>query len=406
MKTYMRHLPAAFVFVFLCALPICSNATSQTISGSHRCAREAREVGSILCMLSADTLDCAPRHSCHTAYLDSVLKYFYGDVYDDELPDLVVFVDRRNQSNAQDNNRIALLKGCKRTNQLFGERFIHVAIFVAEDSADRAGVTKLDTSHKRLERQTSYGTMEGGSGVVVDSVIRESTEITGNPVTIKLSPLDQRAGSGELALIGAMKMIAEVFSGQSVAGRGERISPADTVVSPERLDVGCYNGTCLYFWQGKLPLAENTINRIKVERIPGRRSFATFGNYSGSWITSSIGVTGTFLDSETATDDSVHSTLVEPFIFGHLYVKRPQRPRPRLNDPWKEFKRGISFSLVVGTRLSTSDFFRDWFLGVGLGHFLSTASVVAGVNFRTSKHTGDRGEKRKGHFACGITFMF
>lgn len=434
MKTCSGYLLAVVALGLWCVLLAPSTTVCQTIGGSYAYERDSVQVRRLLCTLADGNLNAMPRQ-------------FFGDTYDDELPDLVVFVDQRANRLSDDSSaQFALLKGQDRRDELFGERFIYVVLFVARDK--EAGVLPFGTTYElggttilyaspedsrfvdsvvnrtvitvvdSVRKERSLAADHRGDSTLlekiisqqialdsaaVDSTVRMSFVWTNDPF-VHLAPLDQRASSGEFALFAAIRIMAKVFLGETVVGREEKGSPADTLVPVRMHYVGEDGTACLYYTLAKLPLRENTINRITIGGIGEEKHLATFGNYSPSWFTTSIGVMSTFVGQQTSCEDSIQDPLVESFIFGHFYIKkRPQRPKPRFNDAWKEFRKRISVSLVVGTRLTDTHFFDDWFLGVGLGHVISTVAVVGGVNFRKST---SHNVKRKGHPAFGITFMF
>ena len=361
MKTCSRRLDMALSIIFLSVLLVHSNACSQDmLKGAIKLKFESKEIDTLLNFLSRGNLAEVPR-------------YLFKDTYDDELPDLVIFVDGRRKTVPRGSPvRIDLVKDDKTREELFGERFIYVLAFVAEDHS------------------TTYPLANSGT----------------NPV-VRMASLDRRVESGEFAFFTAVKMIAAAFLGQTVESKIRAKCPPDTQVNLvlELYGEATDSTSRLYHGRAKLPLAENTINRIRVENIDSRvQPLVTFGNYSGSWVTSSISLIGTFLHSQTAAEENVDGASVEPFIFGHLYIKRPQRPKPRLNRSGKEFWRQTSFSLATGTRLS-EDIFDDVFVGLSAGHLISTLGIVAGYNFRTSRWSDVERKTIKGHFAVGITFI-
>jgi len=337
-----------------------------------------------------------------TGKLTGASKYYFGEIYDDELPDLVVFVDNSGNYLPSDSNvRIALVKDDQIRDHLFGEPFIYVMVFVAEDTVKLKEIEKPKRPYKKVQKKTSYKIFTDSMRVSVDTAQQEIF-VPSETRSVVLCPLDRRMGSGEFALLSMVKMLASAILGGPFASWEKGKSPQDTSFPLEIDLVGCCGSTCLYFGMEKIPLEENTIDRIRIKGLGTKMPHATFGNYSPSWVTSSIGIMQTFLDKKTSEEDGVQQTLVRPFIFGHLYFKRPQRPKPRLNNPCAEFWRKTSVSFAFGTRLSTDDLFDDLFIGVGWGHWMSTFGVVCGINFRTS---GVNQSKRKGHFALGMTFM-
>jgi len=389
MRIPKRCLSIGLMLLFCILLFLSSIATSQTIKGFLQTEREQNDVKKLLNILDEGKLSTAS-------------QYFFGNIYDDELPNLVVFVDNSENYLASDSNvRIALVKAAQIKDHLFGEPFIYVMVFVAEDTANKIGTEKPKKPYKRVQKKTSYKILTDSMRVFVDTAQQEIF-VPSETRSVVLCPLDRRMGSGEFALLSVVKMLSSAILGGTFAGWEEGVSPQDTSFSLEIDSVGYYDSTCLYFGRAKIPLEENTIDRIRIKGLGTKMPQATFGNYSPSWVTSSIGIMETFLDKKTSKQEGVHQTLVKPHIFGHLYLKRPQRPKPRLNNPCTEFLRKTSVSFVFGTRLSTDDLFDDLFIGIGWGHWMSTFGFVSGVNFRTSEINRS---KRKGHFAVGMTFM-
>ena len=155
----------------------------------------------------------------------------------------------------------------------------------------------------------------------------------------------------------------------------------------------------------KLPLHENTINRVHVQTDKSDTAtvyLSTFGNYSPSWITSSVGFLTSFPCCCREKEKSTVYPVVDPFLFGHLYLKRPQQPKPRLNDACREWRRQLSISFAVGTRLSDK-LFEDLFVGGSVGHMLGKLGLVAGVNFRMVEDEDTA--KRRCHLSFGLTYI-
>ena len=363
MKSCLKLLSGLglMVLFWICAAE--SAPTNQRLQGAVRISLNEAQTIELLNQLSS-------------GHLENVPGDFYGDMYDDELPDVVVFVDQTKRGNStgmlpDSAVRVSLVKSKKERGELFGERYIYALVFVAKSSEDSC-----------------------------------SCADSGKEPIVVLSRLEQRPGSGEFALISAVKAVAGAFAQLSVEGREPTNGEAPCSVGLELKEIGKTDSTLLCHGRAKLPLLVNTINRLRVEDLDTTAEpQATFGNYSKSWVTSSVGLVGFCLGSETARQEKANRTLVEPFLFGHIYLKRPQRPKPRLNSIRAEFSGQISYSLVAGTSLS-SDLLDDLFFGLSVGHFLSTMGVVAGVNYRTEESPDTGEKKRKGHFALGVTFIF
>ncbi|MGB8952240.1 MAG: hypothetical protein WCC06_06200 [Candidatus Aminicenantales bacterium] len=165
-----------------------------------------------------------------------------------------------------------------------------------------------------------------------------------------------------------------------------------------------YCKTCIE-GQAKIALSENTINRISLFGIKPLWILATFGNYSGSWLTSSIGVMGTFNHQEREEDSARRRFSLAPCLFGHFYLKRPRCPAPRYNHTGlTTFINQISISLVAGTQVS-NPFFEDVFIGAGIGHFSGSLGIVVGANFCMQKDAQGEKTHRRDFFAISLTYI-
>lgn len=449
---------AAFNLILCCLFLINSTAIPQTIKGSYSFNRRPDQVEELLKKLSEDKLEEVP-------------KCFFGEnvVYDAELADLLVFIDKRErctnidlESSAsefaclkKDNfTRFAVIKDGKKREELFGERFIYVMVFVAENYCEQNTVGKFTIDNETTEKvvEKSIGNTSGKTEEkVIEMLLGDASGKTGEiiiektvgdtcgktdevPKTIKYreplsvfqSSLDSRPGSGEFILYSVIRSIANIFSGEAIEKAEKSERAADIKNIPLRMYlVGSDNksNTNLYFGiLIKTPIYENTINRFTVQeeyvnnedphQNIKKMHLATFGNYSSSYVTSSIGLMGTFLKSELIKSETgvikSSRTPLDAFIFAHIYLKRPQIPPPRYQENAnKNCLKKISFSIAVGTKISTS-LFDDLFFGVSVGHFYSTVGVVAGVNYRTTTLVGDDDKirkKRKLYFSLGLTLM-
>jgi hypothetical protein len=168
----------------------------------------------------------------------------------------------------------------------------------------------------------------------------------------------------------------------------------------------------LFFGMQKLPLAENTINRIHVKPLKNKEALATFGNYSESFLAASIGIGFSWRES----GDSLNTRIVdnkaegEPFIFSHIYVVRPQLPGWFSNEDAIWYRKALSairvksLSLAAGAKITTDHFLDDIFIAMGFGHLVGSGGLIAGVNFTTLKRSGTR-EFYKGEPLIGFCYL-
>jgi hypothetical protein len=402
-------LIAVLCFVFL----VPSNATPQTIKGYYKYNRNRTQVKKFLDMLR-DKKNIA-----------SVPKCFFCEVYDDELPDLVVFIDKEQiittkKTNISDTKKsspinIALVKKGEVKEELFGERFIYVLVFIAENEFDKQSVLEPISKYVPLERKIKKIVKEKTSQTYTE--IKESFKES-YPISVSHAFLNRRPNSGEFALFSIAKGIAQAFTGLVTQSKEQEEKPEGKPVPLEMHEVGCHYFTRLTFGMAKIPLDENTINRITINGFPNTEPVATFGNYSKSYITSSVGVMTTLISSKTAKSEWTSPTQIDPFLLVHFYLKRPQLPSPRFpGDLPSVWDKRFSVSFVFGTKLSDKLLdFKDIFIGAGVGHlFGNNLGFVIGFNWRSlnlQEPSGNSGQdngriiRRKCWPAIGITYIF
>jgi len=326
---------------------------SQTISGHYDKKLDGTKLDSLFSLLEKGSFKDIPR-------------YFFDRTYDDELPDLIMFINETPSPKTPD-VKIELLKGDKKRKELFGERYLYVMAFWAKQDADTSRFFNSDST------------------------------------TFILTALDQKMSSGEFAVFTVLRFIAAAFTKQALESGSKTEFYEQIQRKVKIIEIGSLADSKLYYIFCRLPLHENTINRVHVgENDKSNVCLTTFGNYSPSWITTSIGFLMSLPSSDREKEKKAVYPIVEPFLFGHLYLKRPQLPRPRLNDGCKEWKRQISISSVIGTQISDK-LMEDIFVGASLGHVLDKLSFVIGINFRTALN-GDV-KKRFRYISCGITFI-
>ncbi len=440
-KKLVSYRADIFGLILCCVFLFNSNANPQTIKGSYSYDRPAGQIETMLIKLA------------DTSSIKDVPKDFFGEnnVYDAELADLLVFIDKTGQYAKE--TKFALLKKGKLKEELFGDKFIYIMVFVAENENEQNSMGQftrdIETTEKTVEN-LGRNTSEKADHKAVDSLDKEGSgqsfkktrekeiaDATGKtrevvetikyrePLSISQSSLESRPGSGEFILTSVLRTIANIFSGMSIEKAEKAERAADIVNIPLRMYlVGSDKSgkIKLYFGLLKTPISENTINRFTVQEEYGNNDdphqnrkkmyLATFGNFSGSYVTSSIGLMTTIVKSEIIKTESgvtkSSRTPLDPFLFAHVYLQRPKLPRPRYQqNSHQAFYKKLSFSIVAGTKISTS-LFDDLFLGASVGHFYSTVGIVAGINFRTVTILVDKDQirkKRKLCFSLGLTLM-
>ena len=390
-----QHLRRTFLILTVLGfiLALAANLGSQTIKGTYSFTPD-RDVKELLDKLRSQR----PEDAIRSLFGES-------NLYDKELADLLVFIDRVDGTPT----RIALLKGGKRKKELWGEKYVYVMVFVAEKEGQEHSASKKVEEEETSQRVTDKSETEKPFKRTYQSttVVKKRA-----PLSVHQSSLDYRLSSGEFFLSAMVKLAVAAISKQSWEKSDEAKKGEDIPDKPLKLQkVGKHGDVNLFFDYVKIPIYENTINRITVQEDYGDdsvyRHVATFGNYSASRVTTSVGAVGTIVPA-TATVPSARP--IEPFAFAHVYIKRPSLPVPHYqNQPLREYWDRVSLSLVLGTRLVfDSALFKDIFVGGGIGHFLGPIAFVAGVNFRTPRDAAGNltEQKRRGHFCAGLTFVF
>jgi len=434
-----RRIYSMFTLLVLFLIFV-SPVNSQTIKGAYSLKRETKQTQKLLRLLkNPETINKVPEH-------------FFGKdaVYDRVLADLVIFIDKSGSQITNNQNcpikdravNIALLKKGKHIEKLFGEKFVYAMVFIAENVDDPNSVAKpildketletevdklLASDSKNYSRELSKDINRSSEkdAIVKDrksshkddatSYKETSNEITANikqrePISVSNSSLDSTPGSGEFIFYSVIRSVADIFTGSQLEKPDKPEKAADIINVPLKMyEVGTAGNIRLFFGFRKIPLSENTINRITItEEIENTKNLylATFGNYSNSLITSSIGLIGTMRRNLDKEKDS--PLPVDVFIFANIYLKRPQLPAPRYQSHFfRSYLNKLSLSLVAGTKLSNTSLFDDLFFGISLGHIVSNLGFAIGVNLKaTTIPVGESTRiERKPHFSCGFIFI-
>jgi hypothetical protein len=406
----MYHWSFRLTLILCFFILISSTAIPQTIKGHWQYKRNEGDVIKLWNMLKNEK------------NIVQVPKYFFGEVYDKALPDLVVYIDKRQldanggkkivDTGKNPLHKIALVKKSKKRNQLFGERFIYVMVFVAENKSDKKSVTISKKYYVPQEKNITK--IKGKNKISVET--KENFKET-ERLSVSCASLDKSASSGEFAIFSIAKGIGQAFTKSLETNKELEEKNKKKPLPLKMREVGCFKETRLAFGVVKIDLAENTINRITIWGFSKINPTATFGNYSQSWITSSICMMWTPYSKDKAADLKIKRNLFEMFLLAHIYIKRPRLPCPRFTGKSGFFKK-LSYSIVVGTRLESLDTLfdlKDVFIGIGLGHISGNVGIVIGANFKTFQEEKLNIEgkvvmvdkkKRKGNLAIGFTFIF
>ena len=359
MEKNLRHLVGSLTLVLCLTLIVSPAVFPQTIDGYFKTKLNSKEVQLLL-----DTL-----RSEKNLKFEHIQETFFnlagGDdvVYDPNLKNLVFFIDEASSSSKDKHKiNIKLIKRKKEKKQLFGEHHVYVMVFVAKNS--------------------------------LKPII----------LSAKNSSLEWRPPSGDFFLVSIVKTVFTALKEISLAEQAEEKEKEGELIDLEMNKLGNYKDTCLFFGIKKIPLNVNSINRITIIGFDDFCPQATFGNYSKSWITSSIGLMWIRFKSKTDNEEEIQH-LFDPYAYANIYIKRPKLPIPqysRRGFPFNIWRR-ISISLTVGTNIGNVALIDNVFVGGSIGNLLfNNVGIVVGYNYR--KVNGE--EKRKRSFALGLTFIF
>ncbi|MBN2092108.1 hypothetical protein JW964_20990 [candidate division KSB1 bacterium] len=362
MKRYQFLILISIIF---CFSPVVSEKLhSQTIKGSYlvQSDTQALRILSVIDSISEDSLR-----------ISELRGKFFNTAYDNKLADLIVIIDKRTPAKSQRINSF-LTQNNKIRNELYGEQHFYVLFFVLEGIDANVQLNKCTTYFSKKNIQVSFASLK------------------------------QTLESGEFALLSLIKMISQIALPEE-----KKVADTEDKQIAVTLDYVGKTGTCIvYYGIKKFAIAENSINRVTIFNVSHNNEkknySATFGNYSASLITTSIGVIGSSEKFKYAFTDSSRYDFM---IFGHLYLPgtRPQRPRPHFNNFRKELWKQMSFSFTLGTRLSSDDFFKDIFVGCSIGHWVNNLGLVLGRNFRMDDRDDSKCLSRKPYWSFGLTYI-
>jgi hypothetical protein len=389
LKSQMRT-KGYIILITLLFLNLSPRLLSQTLAGKYSTRLDASTTKELLNYLSSEDK------------FKFVKKIFFMDTYDDELADIIFFIDERKPNNITKESsgnkpRIEIIKNNKRYDNLFGERFIYVTAFIATTGEPDTNSILYNPAENNRKHRCHYSEIQSSK----------------DSLNIHMSALDQRPNSGEFALFSIIQTVSSAISEKPLANMVVRDSIATINLKSKVIKLGSNESTNLYFIFEKLPLKNNTINRIRLGEMGDKWLYqATFGNYSDAWLTSSVGILGSYPKKKHVQSDSTSGRDfdVTPFLFVHLYLfDRPKIPHPRYNNSYGEFNQKLTISLVVGTNLSDK-LMKNIFTGFCIGHALSKVGVLFGCNFKDiDYYDKDRkviNTKREVHYSMGLSYIF
>jgi hypothetical protein len=328
-----------------------------------------RNAGELRRLLRGDSLAAVPR------------SFFAA--YDPSLADLIFYFPGGDTAAS-----IALVENGKERSRLHGERYIWVLAFLEKPKS----ASVITTSRAAPQRHPNQGvlhpewnshpgqTLFPRDTVWIGQVTKPSHKE--QPPDLRIERLDYERGLAEM-------ITADVLSGLLGPKGIQRTGHlADSLQEFEWKAVGPeVDGLC--YQMVKLPLSENTINRIRVRPDTTRSAYATFANYSGSPLGVSIGVAATVLSTKR-----MHWSVVDahPFAFFHIYLMRPRLPSEKRTH---EF-RPRSVGLALGAQLK--ELYSGYFGGLSLGHLIGGAGLVMGGSIHKV------GTAWRGGYGLGINY--
>lgn len=266
-----------------------------------------------------------------------VVREFFGELYDPSLADLVVYIP------ASGSVTSGLVHDGKKRGYVTGQKYIWIVAFSDQDLVSAEG-----------------------------DAYNDSTD-----VRISLEALDYRRDPVLSALV---KAIGTFFSGavpssQAQVARDSALDLRFTSIARQGASEQ------LYVLLGRLPVAENTTNRLSVFAGPGKRLPADhsahfhFGNVSASLFGASL-AGGLTLDAarpefsdttRVAREGDVRPSL---YLFGHFYLMK----RPHL--PWDSRSLGVA----IGTNVIRGGILDDIVVALSVGRWHGIG-LLAGVNW-------------------------
>lgn len=305
---------------------------------------------------SLSRIDSLRKLLCHQQW-DSVKRVNFDETYDPQLPDLVCYMD------AKDNVTMGLVKGEKEEQELWGEHKIWVLIFSDKDIND------ID------------GSLEKGGKKVSDSAAFK----------VERDVLAYEPEPNVAILSGILQLVA----GKIVETDIRKVATSDTF---EMLKLKKYKGgkDSIYVGMVGFPLVLDSKNRIVIWPTKDNLLYQfvnyNFGNFESSWFGVSLGV-GYAGRQLTVYKWRFHSLglpssdVLQFYLFGNRYLWRPRLP---MNSS--------SLAITLGTNLLPGTILRSVILGLRGGY--GGGGLILGLDWGS----GSDNVRRIGLF-CGFDYM-
>jgi hypothetical protein len=243
----------------------------------------------------------------------SVLDWFYGDIQDKSIPNLIIFVDK------SDTVTMQLLKGGKGVDHLWGEPYIYVLIFT-NANLNIPDTTMLYKSSSKITVQETRNPK--------DSVTARQRTFTVDPTDtsvafiLKRDVLNYQTPPSALTLSSILSFAASLLGGTSFNALNQSPALPDSSI---KIHLNHLGTTQLYYQYGKFNLATNTKNRIALEpwREPWEGGKLPFNYVNFNFENpdkSCLGVGFAVLLSPT------NGSSANVYLLAHLYVDRPMKP--------------------------------------------------------------------------------
>ncbi|GJM43281.1 MAG: hypothetical protein DHS20C21_01230 [Gemmatimonadota bacterium] len=275
------------------------------------------------------------------------VELFFGQAYNEELPNIVLFVPRG--AEPTDVHPVLIHRG-EVVSELFDQRRVWVLI-VSEESF--AG-SKTVCDRPECAPKESCGCSDAWK----DLATKEKATDCEMRVFHEVLPYYKRPS--ERTVSGVLSSVTKVLFGAALGSGSSASSTDTTVVSVAALKERAENHD-LYYAHTVFRLTTNTINRIVVAggdgcgegSVPFRSVHITFGNYDTAWLGASVA-------AGMRRPAGSEVTRVDPYVLVHANVFRQRRLPGHFAEA----------GLVFGTRLSKDEFLDEFVAGVRLGGLL------------------------------------